>query len=138
MDSSSWSADANIARDFELNRDHMWWLTNTFITESDKSPYSEPLDAEASWWNKLPVKNVLVICGKDELMADDVKWFAEKFEEGIKGKGDEKDAKEGKEVEFKFVACENELHIECFNDYEWGLAPGRMALEVWRWCEEVC
>lgn len=75
-------------------------------------------------------------------MVDDIVEFVDKFEEGIGAKGGSEKMeveKGGKgEVEFKFVKCENELHIECFNDTEWGLAPGRMALEVWKWFEEVC
>jgi len=143
MESKSWFHDANVPRDFELNRDHLWWLSNTFITETDKSAYSQPLDAEVSWWNKLPAKNVMVICGEDELMVDDIEEFVDKFEEGIGarigGENKEESEKGSKaEVDFKFVKCENELHIECFNDAEWGLAPGRMALEVWKWFEEVC
>jgi acetyl esterase/lipase len=41
--------------------------------------YNEPIRAPSSWWNDVPVKDVLITGGDEEILVDDIREFAAKF-----------------------------------------------------------
>ncbi len=64
------------------------------ISTSDN--YNQALLAPPEWWKDIPVKDVLIIAGKDEILSDDIVEFADKL------------CRVKKEVEF--LLAEREAH----------------------------
>ncbi|CEJ89394.1 hypothetical protein VHEMI05238 [[Torrubiella] hemipterigena] len=49
----------------------------SFLAGAPPDPWNAPLTADASWWQDLPIDNILVIYGRDEYLANDGKQIAE-------------------------------------------------------------
>lgn len=92
--------------------------------------YNQPIMAEPEWWAGMPVEEVLIVAGKDEILVDDIVAFAERLERGMaigkEGKG------EGKRVTL-FVA-EGECHDQTNLDVQFGYRePGKQTSLIRRW-----
>ncbi|KAI9787019.1 MAG: hypothetical protein M1816_007772 [Peltula sp. TS41687] len=51
-----------------------------FMLGASTDPYNRPLTAPSEWWRGLKVNDVLIVAGADEIMVDDIRAFAKKFE----------------------------------------------------------
>lgn len=92
--------------------------------------YNQPIMAEPEWWAGIPVQEVLIVAGKDEILVDDIVVFAERLEKGMamgkEGKG------EGQRVTL-FVA-EGECHDQTNLDVQFGYRePGAQTKLIRRW-----
>ena len=43
-------------------------------------PYNQPLVAPADWWRDVPVNEILIVAGSDEVFVDDIAALAKKIE----------------------------------------------------------
>ncbi|KAF2498909.1 alpha/beta-hydrolase [Lophium mytilinum] len=112
----------NVAKDIH-GVDGLHWFTRKFVNDDEKNNYTEPLGADISWWKDLPAKETIVLAGGHELFLTDDTEFASKL----------KDAG----VSVRFVECENEVHIDCFLDAQFGTDPGIMTFATWEWLGDV-
>ncbi|KAF2806750.1 alpha/beta-hydrolase [Mytilinidion resinicola] len=112
----------NAAKDIH-GVDGLHWFTRKFVNDDEKNNYTEPLGADISWWKDLPAKETIVLAGGHELFLTDDREFASKL----------KDAG----VSVKYVECENEVHIDCFLDAQFGTDPGMMTFATWEWSVDV-
>jgi acetyl esterase/lipase len=95
--------------------------------EANADPYNQAIMASPQWWAGLPVQEVLVVAGRDEILVDDIVAFAEKLREGM-GKGED-----GKEKVTLFVA-EDECHDQTNLDVQFGYKePGQQTKLIRSW-----
>jgi hypothetical protein len=93
--------------------------------------YNQPIMAPLEWWAGMPVEEVLVVAGKDEILVDDVVEFAGRLERGMR-MGTNKGTGEGKLVTL-FVA-EGECHDQTNLDVQFGYKePGEQTKLIRRW-----
>lgn len=52
------------------------WAKN-FLIGVDADPWNAPMSAPADWWSDLPVGDILVVYGEDEMLRDDIADFCE-------------------------------------------------------------
>lgn len=105
--------------------------------------YNQPIMAPLEWWRGLPVEEVLIVAGKDEILVDDVVEFAGRLEEGMnmgqegvkgegkKGQGKEKDGGKGRVMLF---VAEGECHDQPNLDVQFGYKePGEQTKLIRSW-----
>ncbi|EXJ70146.1 uncharacterized protein A1O5_06214 [Cladophialophora psammophila CBS 110553] len=79
----------------------------------------EPVSAETAWWKGFPAQQVLMVGGDKEVFRDDIKELGKKLA--------------GASVTTSTVICENQIHIECILDAQYGDTPGKMSVTIWDW-----
>lgn len=127
---SPWVSFSMEAASFEENKDKdmfnassMMGFAADFAKPSERNNYSEPIRAEPSWWRQAPAENILLVAGAEEMFRDDIAFFAETLE------------KAG--TNLKFVMCENETHVECTLEAQFGMEAGVMSNAVRSWLDQV-
>lgn len=98
-------------------------LINNFVHPSDQNNWSEPIQADASWWKNLLVSNVLIVYGGYEVFRDDNR----KIGETLKLAG----------LSVESVECPLQVHIDCILDAQFDMEPGLMSTTTWRWLQQV-
>lgn len=73
-----------------------YWAQN-LLGAADTDPWNSPLSAPTEWWGDLPVDEMLVTYGKDELFRDDVSRLGEMIRAA--------------HPHAKVVECEREIHV---------------------------
>jgi acetyl esterase/lipase len=98
--------------------------------EENADAYNQPIMAPAEWWTGLPVEEVLIVAGKDEILVDDIEAFVGVLRRGMAmgGKGGEGD---GRVVLF---VAEGECHDQTNLDVQFGYRePGKQTSLIRRW-----
>ncbi|EXJ82596.1 hypothetical protein A1O3_06409 [Capronia epimyces CBS 606.96] len=98
-------------------------LTDAYADPADRNNYSEPGQADVSWWKGLPADRILNVYGGAEVLRDHIAELGDKLE------------KAGNRVEN--VECPLEVHIDCILDAMSGLDAGLMSTKVWEWLSSV-
>ncbi|RMZ77564.1 hypothetical protein DV737_g4290, partial [Chaetothyriales sp. CBS 132003] len=70
-----------------------------YLAGTPTNPYTEPANADASWWKDPRVEHIVCVVGGDELLCDSVSEWATKYK-SVNGAGS-----------ITFVIGENEVHI---------------------------
>lgn len=52
------------------------WSTS-FLGKAEVDNYNTPLNAKPDWWQQMPVREICVLAGKDEIFRDDIELFVE-------------------------------------------------------------
>lgn len=81
MDTSAESIQSNKSKDILSPAALGYWARN-FLGGAALDYWNSPLMAPDEWWSNLPVDNVLVTYGDDELLRDDVSALCGKLEVG--------------------------------------------------------
>ncbi|KAH9211043.1 Alpha/Beta hydrolase protein [Leptodontidium sp. 2 PMI_412] len=100
---------------------HDW--ADAFIAISERDEYCEPARASVEWWKGVPAKQVLVLCGNDEVFREHIQLVGARFEEAG--------------VNSDTVTCAKQIHVDCILDEGAGLDPGDMSHALWDWLETV-
>jgi acetyl esterase/lipase len=98
-------------------------LTKAYIDPNDHNNYSEPHQADVSWWRNAPAKSILNVYGGYECFRDDIADVGKLLKEA------------GNDV--KNVECPKEVHIDCVLDAQAEFEPGEMSKEIWQWLASV-
>jgi acetyl esterase/lipase len=53
--------------------------SNAFMGNAKPDRYNQPILAPSSWWNDIPVKDVLITGGDEEVLIDEIREFVVKF-----------------------------------------------------------
>jgi acetyl esterase/lipase len=85
--------------------------------EENADTYNQPIMVPAEWWTGLPVEEVLIVAGKDEILVDNIETFTGVLRRGMAmgGKGGEGD---GRVVLF---VAEGECHDQTNLDVQFGI-----------------
>jgi acetyl esterase/lipase len=76
MASSSDSMKSNEHRDILSAAALVYWAQN-FLGGSAPDPWNSPLTAPTEWWSNLPIDDMLITYGEDELLRDDTSRLCE-------------------------------------------------------------
>jgi acetyl esterase/lipase len=84
---SPWVAMASIAESMQSNQEKdilsagalEYWAQN-FMGDAAPDPWNTPLIAPDEWWSQIPVHDIAVIYGDDELLRDDTARLCEKLQ----------------------------------------------------------
>jgi len=98
-------------------------LTDAYLDSGDRNNFSEPHQADVSWWRNIPAKSILNVYGGYECFRDDIAEVGKAL----------KDA--GNQVQN--VACAKQVHIDCVLDAQAEMEPGDMSHEIWNWLSSV-
>ncbi|KAK5453292.1 hypothetical protein LTS15_006477 [Exophiala xenobiotica] len=94
-------------------------LRGAYVGPGDENNFSEPIQADVSWWRDIPVKSILNIYGEAECLRDHIVQIGEKL------------AKAGNHV--ANVECPSHVHIDCILDAQAGMDAGPMSTRIWEW-----
>lgn len=80
--------------------------------------------APLEWWTGMPVEEVLIVAGKDEILVDDIVAFTERLRRGMrKGEG-----------HVTLFVAEGECHDQTNLDVQFGYKePGEQTKLIRRW-----
>ena len=78
MDVTAESMLANQNRDILSTAALAYWAKN-YLGGANMDPWNAPFTAPDEYWSGLPVDDVLVTYGEDELLRDDIIAFGEKL-----------------------------------------------------------
>ena len=81
--------------------------------------YNQPILAPSSWWKDVPVKEVLITGGDEEILIDEIREFAQKF----------KEARPTTEV----LVVKGEAHDQLLGNAIMGAPPGESDGAVYAW-----
>lgn len=95
-----------------------------FASPKDRSNYTEPLQAPASWWHGNVARAILNLAGEYEMFRDDIQAFGQVLEKA--------------KLNVRTVKCPMQVHIDCILDSHSGLKSGLMSDEIWEWLTTVC
>lgn len=83
---SPWVTFSVSAASFQRNRDRdcisagaLSHWTQEFLQEAAMDNYNNPLSAPHEWWGNIPVTEVLVTAGEDEVLVDDIVAMTDKL-----------------------------------------------------------
>lgn len=119
-DSPSWKE--NLSKDV-VGHECLHLLTDAYVDPKHYNNYSEPAQADASWWHGIPVKSILTVYGAYEVFTDAIFELGQKLKES------------GNAVQI--VSCPLQVHIDCFLDAQSGLEPAEMSQSIWDWMSAV-
>ncbi|KAI9049293.1 hypothetical protein LZ554_007138 [Drepanopeziza brunnea f. sp. 'monogermtubi'] len=80
-----------------------------------KDRYNEALSAPPEWWTGLPVSEMLIVCGKEEVLRDSIVAFAAKVRAGTEGAADDA-------MSLEFHVLDGEYHDQPNLDLQIGYA----------------
>lgn len=78
INSSAESMVSNKRKDLLSTVSLAYWAQN-FLGDATPDPWNTPLMAPEQWWTKLPVEEIVVLYGNDELLRDDAAMLCEKL-----------------------------------------------------------
>lgn len=77
--SQDWdSTRRNLRKDIESTDALKRWA-EVYLSGHVSDAYSEPLLADADWWNEIQVMDTLVVAGEDEIFVDAIIEWTKKF-----------------------------------------------------------
>lgn len=120
--SDSQSFKDNNERDIHQKAQMHEWADD-FATPEERNNYTEPVDADSSWFKGFPARKTLNIYGGYEIFRDDIAAVGKKLREA------------GAVVDD--VECPLQVHIDCILDAAAGYEVGPMSTETWKWLENV-
>ncbi len=90
-------------------------------------PYNQPIMAGPEWWKGLPVRDVLVVAGSDEILVDDIVEFAAVLEKGMA-------MGQGGQAKVTLFVADGECHDQTNLDVQFGYRePGEQTKLIRRW-----
>jgi hypothetical protein len=81
---------------------------------TDTDEYNEPVNTNVEWWKDLPIKEVLIVAGGDEVLLDGVKAWESVFRKGFEAGG-------GK---VEFIIAKDGYHDQPMVDINFGFNEG--------------
>lgn len=98
-------------------------LADAYVDPGERNNWSEPAQADASWWNGIPAKSILNIYGGYECFKDHISELGNKLSQA------------GNQVQT--VECPLQVHIDCILDLHCGQDTGLMSTKVLEWLSSV-
>lgn len=98
-------------------------LADAYVDPGNRNNYSEPVQADASWWIGIPAKSILNVYGGYECFRDDITELGNKLQEA------------GNQIQN--VECPFQVHIDCILDLHCGMETGLMSTKVLEWLSSV-